>query len=273
MPQALGIAGGVVGIAGGLNSVFNKPKFPKPPLGVYSTPFSSLQPSTSKQAGFVSIDPTIRDIRRQTLENLPGYRDTLTGAYSGLTGNLTDIRSRLMGNQNPFVEARVAPLLERGARTRGDLVQGMTRRGIFGPLYSQTLGGFEADLSRQEADARALAEAETLTALTGLDLNSFNAAMQSVSALRGLDAQQLAVVAADLEQELAAMGLSQVQIGQSLAALGIGTQQELLRQEQQGRGLYTLGAGLESLGRNWPWGGGGYEPPGGLGTGGEWRFG
>lgn len=220
------------------------------------TPYSRKEfKSVPGGAGYsmVTIDPTIRNIRRQTLENLPGYRDTLTGAYGGLTSNLADIRSSLASNNNPYIQARVNPLLESGARQRGVLTQGLARRGIFGPLASQSMDSFENNLSRQAADQRALATSEQLSALLGVDTQTYNAALSNVQALQGLDSAQQSVAAQDLAQELSALGLTQADVGNILAAAGLSMQQQQLQQATIGRGLYALGAGLEGLG--------GYQPP------------
>lgn len=198
--------------------------------------------------GYTSIDPSIRALREGTLKNLPGYRNTLTQSYGMLDQNLGDIRNTFASNTNPYIQARVNPLLESGARQRGSLTQGLARRGIFGPLASQSMDTFESSLSRQEADQRALATNEQLASLLGIDTQRFNAALSNVQALQGLDQAQQSVAAQNLAQELAALGLSQADTGAILGAAGLNLQQQQLQQATIGRGLYALGAGLEGMG-------------------------
>ncbi len=198
--------------------------------------------------GYTSIDPNIRALREQTLQNLPGYRNTINDAYGTLGNNLFDIRNQFASNSNPYVQARVDPVLQQGAQARGNLIQGLNRRNIFGPLYQQSLNTFESDLGRQVGDAGALATNDQLQALLGIDTTRYNAALSSVQALQGLDQAQQSVAAQNLAQELAALGLSQADTGAILGAAQLNMQQNQLNDQMLGRGLYGLGQGLAGLG-------------------------
>jgi hypothetical protein len=161
--------------------------------------------------------------------------------------SLGGIEAKLKSNANPFAMARVNPILERTAIGRGELSRGLARRGIFGPLAGDAMSRYDIDASRAEADARALAENDTLNALLGLNTQRFNAALTAVQGFQSLDAAQQQVAAQDLQQELAALGLSAPDIGSAIQAAGLDMRAQQLQDEQRGRGLYFLSQGLEGL--------------------------
>lgn len=211
----------------------------------------------------ITLSPdAIWNLRNQTLTNLPGYRNTLTGGYNALTSSLGDIRGQLAGNQNAYIQARVNPLLEQGALARGSLLQGLSRRNVFGPLAQQSQNIFENNLARTVGDQRALATSEALNQLLGIDTQQYNAALSNVQALQSLDAAQQAVAAQNLSQELASLGLGQAEISGALQAAGLNLQGAQLNADQSGRLLYALGQGLSGLG-NADWS----QITGGNGTG------
>lgn len=205
---------------------------------------------------YTVIDPRIRRLREQSLSRLPGYRSTLTDAYSALTPGLQDARAgfqsnyqSLMSNENPFIQARVNPLLQRAAMQRGDLQRSMVNRGLGGSsFYSQSLGNFERELAGAEGDQRALATQEAIGArrqalsdMVGIDSQIYNSALSSIQALQGLDSAEQAIAAQNLSQELAALGLSQADTQSILAAAGLQMQGAQLKNETIGRGLDVAG--------------------------------
>ena len=153
------------------------------------TQFSGLDPRT----GRLSLDPTGRNLRLGGLETF-GER-------------LGETRESLLGNQGAFVNARVRPLVERLTAGRGALRRGLGRTGVRGTFANQALQDFDIRAGRAEGDARAIAEAETLNAITALDKALF-------SGQAGVG-QQLA------GEELKALGLSSNAI-QSLQQIASG---------------------------------------------------
>lgn len=230
------------------------------------TPYSMVTPKLSSGGNMyfrTTIDPRIRELREQTLGRLPGYRSSLTDAYSALQPGLQEARGgfqsnyqSLMSNENPFIQARVNPLLQRAAGQRGLLQRSMTNRGLGGSsFYSQSLGNFERELAGAEGDQRALATQEVIGArrqalsdMVGIDSQIYNSAISSIQALQGLDAQEQAIAAQNLEQELASLGLSKTDAGAILGAAGLQMQGAQLRNDTIGRGLDTAGRLLGSYG-------------------------
>lgn len=171
----------------------------------------------------VTIDPRIRAMREQGLANLPGYRsqyqtasDTLNQGLGQVTGGYSDMLSRLSGNQNPFMQARVNPLLASAAQSRGQLVSGLTNRGLGGSsFFGQSLSNFEDATGRRIGDAGALATQESLAAqnqgLAGLGAaygNQFAGQQAGIMGQQSIDKAYTDIAQMNLEQELKALGLS-----------------------------------------------------------------
>lgn len=226
---------------------------------------STLKVPTANGQYYVrqTIDPRIRTLREQSLARLPGYRSSLTDAYSQLTPGLQEARTgfqnnyqSLMSNENPFIQARVNPLLQRAAAQRGDLQRSMVNRGLGGSsFYSQSLGNFERELAGAEGDQRALATQEAIVArrqalsdMVGIDSQIYNSALSSIQALQGLDTTEREIAAANLAQELSALGLSQSDASAILGAAGLQMQGAQLRNETIGRGLDVAGRLIGSYG-------------------------
>lgn len=248
---ALGAIGSVVGIAAGAKSLMGGKGGGSVNAGTgfspVETPFSSKLYNGYRQTGWVNIDPTIRQIRRQTLQNLPMYRQAITGASDQYGGELAGLKDEFAGNQNAFINARVNPLRAQIEQGRGNLTQGLARRNIFGSLSAQAMGNYDAATQRELGDQTAAATMESLQARQSLSGMDFNRALTSVQALQGLDQAQQAVVAQDLQQELAALGLGQADISAALQAAGLDLRREMYEDERFGRGLYALGQGLGGL--------------------------
>lgn len=226
------------------------------PLPGYTSYGSSYAPG-----GLTRIDPSIRAMRHASLENLPGYRGGLMDAYGGLQGQFGnqqaqfgDLYGRLQSNENPFIQARVNPLMARAAQGRGLLERSLARRGLAGSsLASGAISQFNVPMEREIADQRSIATQESLGAqravlqdMGGLSTQRYNAALSQVQALQGLDSAQQEVAAQDLQQELASLGLSQAQIQGILGAAGLQMQASQLKADMYGRTADILGRGLES---------------------------
>jgi hypothetical protein len=203
------------------------------------------------------IDPSIRSLRERSLGRLPEYRDTLGASYGqyssdlgGLSDSLRATSDRLRANENPFIQARVNPLLARAEQGRGQLSRGLSRRGLGGSsLYSSALGNYDAEVGREIGDQRALAtqyqiraQQDNISAQLGVDTQRYNAALSSVQALQSLDTAEQAIAAQNLQQELASLGLGQADVSALLQAAGLGLQGAQLQTQ-------TLGAGMDVIGR------------------------
>lgn len=194
-----------------------------------------------------SIDPRVRSLREQALGRMPSYRQGITDASSDLMSRLGATRDELASNENPFIQARVNPLLARAAEQRGQLSRGLTRRGLGGSsLYSSGLGNYDAAVGREVGDQRALATSEALSARTGIDTQIFNSALSTLQAFQSMDATEQSIAAENLKQELASLGLSAPDIGATIQAAGLSMQSAQLQNDYLGRGLDSIGRLFQS---------------------------
>lgn len=245
---ALGLAGSVIGLGkstGGNQNQINSQLFlaNQPRYTGYSGINTSPQ-GYGRNNGKITIDPTIQALRMQSLQNLPGYRNTLGGAYGDYSNTLGGIQSSLMSNDNPYMQARVDPLLEQQAQGRAQLSQGAMRRGIFGDLYANTLANYDTTTGRGIADQRALATNDNLKAMLGVSGSQYGAATDYIHQLQGLDTQQQGIAGSQLAQELAALGLAKPDISSAISAAGFNNQVSQQNQNLFGNSLSGLGAGL-----------------------------
>ena len=175
---------------------------------------------------FTFIDPSIRSMREQSLANIPTYQNVLAGQYGTTMAGLGQSRSRLedlygQTNDNAFMD----PLLQRLALARGELTRGLVNRGLGGSSFQgAALGNFESAAAPGIAEARQ----QGISARQGLlgqigqfDSEALGATAQTAAQLQNLDNLYASVAGQNLQQELAALGLSQADIG---AILGAGQQ-------------------------------------------------
>lgn len=226
-------------------------QFEVPRLSQYGSILRSYSTPNGGKYVKATFDPSIRALREQALGRLPDYRKGISDASGGLVSRLNQTRDELASNENPFIQARVNPLLARAAEGRGQLSRSLTRRGLGGSsLYSSGLGNYDAAVGREIGDQRALATAEALAARTGLDTQIFNSALSTLQAFQSMDAQEQQIASQNLMQELQALGMTEADIGAMLQASGINMQQAQLKNEAIGRGLDSVGRILGEV--KWP---------------------
>ena len=180
---------------------------------------SSVNPGT----GSAVIDPSIRAMRDSSVAGIPGYRSGYESALGTYLTGIDDYLARtrgylgdLNGNMNPYIQARVNPLLERASLGRGSLERGLALRGLGGSSFAaQSLGSYDTATSRAEADQRAQALQESLAArdalsqgILGAQTNLAGAQSGVIDQNRALDQQLQTVAQQNLQQELAALGLT-----------------------------------------------------------------
>jgi hypothetical protein len=180
---------------------------------------SSINPGT----GSAVIDPSIRAMRDSSVAGIPGYRSGYESALGTYRTGIDDYLARtrgylgdLNGNMNPYIQARVNPLLERASLGRGSLERGLALRGLGGSSFAaQSLGSYDTATSRAEADQRAQALQEAFAArdalsqgILGAQTNLAGAQSGVIDQNRALDQQLQTVAQQNLQQELAALGLT-----------------------------------------------------------------
>ena len=196
----------------------------------------------------VTIDPRIRSLREQALGRLPEYRQGIGDAYGTLNNRLETTRGELASNENPFIQARVNPLLARAAEGRGQISRGMTRRGLGGSsLYSSGLGNYDAQVGREIGDQRSLATNEALASRIGMDTQIYNSAMSTLQAFQGLDSTEQSIAAQNLQEELASLGMNATDTGALLGAAGLNMQSAQLKNETYGRALDSVGRAIGGI--------------------------
>jgi hypothetical protein len=203
---------------------------------------SSVDPRT----GNTFFDPSIRAMREQSLQNIPQYQSILSGQLNSSLSGIGQNRGRLedlygQTNDNAFLD----PILQNLALQRGQLSRGLTNRGLGGSSFmANALGNFESAAAPGVAQARQqglLARQDILEQMGNMDTQGISTASQGVAQLQNLDNLYANVSGQNLQQELAALGLSQADIG---AILGAGQQigaAGKLKNETTGRALDVFG--------------------------------
>jgi len=171
----------------------------KTTFGVTKTPFSSFQNGT------LSLDPSIRALQEESLASYRNLSPVLSGGVDDFISKMGTARSSLLGNQGALRQARLNPIQEAIARRRGELGQSVGLRGLGGSSFGeQAMSNFDMDSARSIGEASALADADTLQAVTGIDkdiLNTIIGKVQMEAQLSGLPAE---IAQQRLQQELQA---------------------------------------------------------------------
>jgi hypothetical protein len=183
-----------------------------PSFNVTNTGYSSFDPVTGK----LTLDPSIRNLQEGFLGDVGKIRGDLGNFYNTYQANMQDTRNRLLGDAGAFREARLNPIREQFARLQGETQRGLGLRGLGGSSFgAQTMSALARDRSRAEGDAGALADRETLSAITGIDqsvIDSMAKRIQQETMLAGLPAE---IANQRLIQELQALNFGKAQTGQS----------------------------------------------------------
>ncbi len=168
------------------------------------TGFSSYDPFSRK----LTLDPSIRKLQDEGINRARGLMGDLGGAVSGYRDSLLGVRNRLESNASPLTEARVNPIRQQNAQRQGALQRSIGLRGVAGSSFAdQSMNNLAFEASRAEGDARALAEADNLSAITGIDKDIVNSIMQKVQMEAQLNGYTTDIANQRLQQELAAFGL------------------------------------------------------------------
>ena len=233
-----GVMGGVTGGGGGVSGL----------LG------GALGRATASNEQLAYIDPSIRAMREQSLANVPSYQSILRPQLDTALQGLGQTRGRLeelygQTNDNAFMD----PLLQRLALARGELTRGLVNRGLGGSSFqASALGNFESAAAPGIAQARQQglqARQGLLTDLANADVQGLSTAGAGVAQLQNLDNLYASVAGQNLNQELAALGLSQADIAGILGAANQLGQAGQLRADASGRLLYGAGQLLPLLGQ------------------------
>ena len=233
-----GVMGGVIGGGGGVSGL----------LG------GALGRATASNEQLAYIDPSIRAMREQSLANVPSYQSILRPQLDTALQGLGQTRGRLeelygQTNDNAFMD----PLLQRLALARGELTRGLVNRGLGGSSFqASALGNFESAAAPGIAQARQQglqARQGLLTDLANADVQGLSTAGAGVAQLQNLDNLYASVAGQNLNQELAALGLSQADIAGILGAANQLGQAGQLRADASGRLLYGAGQLLPLLGQ------------------------
>ena len=177
---------------------------------VKRTPYSFLSD------GLLTLDPTIRSLQEETLSGFRSFLPKLNSGVNDFLGDIRSTRASLAGNAGALREARLSPLREAIARRRGELTQSTGQRGLAGSSFAeQSLSNFELDAARQIGEASALADADTLSAQTGIDKDILNAIIGKIQIEANLLGLPASVAQQRLQEELAAFGLGKGSEGSS----------------------------------------------------------
>lgn len=163
---------------------------------------------SSMSKGNISLDPSIRNLQQESY----GRLGEGVNRYLGDTDTL---RGRFTGNESAYKQARLNPLLQQTALRRGELQRSLGLRGIAGSSFGdQSINRFDIDSQRAIGDESAIAERESVDALSALDKDRLSGVNMYSDAGMNLAKERLA-------QELAALGLTQQQAQQQMQAFAL----------------------------------------------------
>lgn len=191
----------------------------QPKTQSYQGPTSWRTPYSSMENGTLSMDPSIRSLQETGLGRSNELYGNLGGSLGAYNKNSAQLREMLMGNKNAYLEARLNPIRQQFATRQGEVSQNIGLRGMGGSSFGeQALTNVSTDFARQESDARAMAERESMADLQGLNKDDINAAFQTAELQSKINGDNFQVAQQRLQQELTSLGLSSQQIGQFMNA-------------------------------------------------------
>ena len=158
-----------------------------------------------------TLDPSIRNLQESGASAFGAGRNQFSEAVGKFGGAMGELRSRLFGNEDPYMRARTAPTEERFAQERGALQRDIGRRGLAGSSFGQ-----QAQTSQAVAQERALADQRALAVN-----ESINAGMTIDQLI--LQAEQ-AAAAGNMEQANFLRGIANDRANTELGIFGLGTQ-------------------------------------------------
>ena len=173
-----------------------------------------------------------------------GYGTTFRARSDENKAQYDDLYRELTSNQNPFIQARVDPLKEQIAGSRGQIQRNQGLRGVSGSSFgNDELINFDFGAQRQLGNASALAtndalgaRGNTLGSLSSLNQNRLSGETQLTNSLNTLNTNRTGIANDRLRQETAGLGLS----AQSEAASRLSEQQ---KQEMYARLIAGLTGG------------------------------
>ena len=181
--------------------------------------FTSTGFSNVNGTGF-TLDPSVRRLQESGITSVGAGQNQFSTAVGKFGGAMGELRSRLFGNEDPYMRARTAPTEARFAQERGALQRDLGRRGLAGSSFGQQAQTTQAtEQERALADQRALATQESINA--GMTIDQLILQAEQAAAAGNMDqANFLRAIANDRAQtELGIFGL-----GTQAKAKGSGTQ-------------------------------------------------
>lgn len=173
--------------------------------------------------GHTSFDPSIRGLQDQSLANtgalergVMGYGSTFRARSDESKGQYDKLYAELTSNQNPYIQARVNPLKEQIAGSRGQIQRNQGLRGVSGSSFgNDELTNFDFGAQRQIGDAGAMAtndalgaRGNTLGSLAGLNQNRLTGETQLTNTLNTLNSNRTGIANDRASLERAGLGLS-----------------------------------------------------------------
>ena len=171
-----------------------------------------------------NLDPSVRRLQESGVASVGAGQNQFSTAVGKFGGRMGELRSRLFGNADPYMQARTAPTEARFAQERGALQRDIGRRGLGGSSFGQQAQTTQAtEQERALADQRALATQESINA--GMTIDQLVLQAEQAAAAGNMEqANFLRSIANDRAQtELNIFGLgTQAKSKGSDTAFGIG---------------------------------------------------
>lgn len=175
-----------------------------------NTGYSSINGTT------LNLDPSIRTLQEEALGRSRGLMGNLSQGTSDYLTRTMGIRDQLSSGASPYIQARVNPVIQAGATRQGQLQSDIGLRQTGGSSFAdQSLNNLSFDTARQIGDASALANADVLSAQTGLDKDMLNAIIGRVQVEQNINGFTNEIAQQRLKQEIESFKLGTNQQGSS----------------------------------------------------------
>lgn len=173
-----------------------------------SSPYFQSTPYSSISGTRLNLDPSIRSLQETALGSTRGMMGNLSQGFTDYLGKANELRGQLVSNRSPYLTARINPVAQAGATAKGELQRNIGMRQIGGSSFAnQALSNLDFETAKQIGDASAIANAENLAAITGLDKDVLSALIGKITLEAQLNGESLQVAQQRLQQELASFGL------------------------------------------------------------------
>ena len=164
--------------------------------------------------GELTLDPSINRLQDEALGKFAGIYGDIGQSTDRFLNQSSSLRSRFLGNEGAYMNARVNPIRERFGNLRAQVQQDLGRRGLSGSSFmTGSLRDIDTQAGIQEGDARALAINEAAQFENQLNTQELEALNQAAANRARVTGETLEIARARLAQEMGILSLGTNQQG------------------------------------------------------------